>query len=110
MTVNGEVVIESPIASSMGARVSVTGPARALYLIIGDSTALDSLVKRAGGEVVLRLNGGKMLAVLSFGGYLALRANHQISHIGPVSVDVNRLAKLSQLLAGANGPGPGNRG
>ncbi|MDD5703261.1 MAG: hypothetical protein PHU23_14585, partial [Dehalococcoidales bacterium] len=81
MTVKNEVIVESSIASSMGARVSVTGPGCGMYLVIGRGNSLESLVKEAGGEVVLRLNGRKMLAPLRFVGYLALRNNDKISHI-----------------------------
>lgn len=94
-----EVAIKSPIASAMGAKISVTGPARSLYLAIGRGASLESLVKTAGGEVVLRLNGGKMLATLPFGGYLSLRSNYEIAHIGPVTVDIKRLTKLAEMLA-----------
>ena len=109
MTVN-EVVVKSPIAVAMGARISVTGPGRGIYLVTGRSVSLESLVKTAGGQVVLRLNGGKMLATLPFVGYLSLRGNYQISHIGPVTVDIKRLAKLSEMLAKAKLPGPNNAG
>ena len=39
MVVN-EVVVKSPIAVAMGARVSVTGPGRGMYLITGRSSSL----------------------------------------------------------------------
>ena len=110
MTVDKEVVVETSIASAMGARISIKGPGRGMYLIIGSGISLESLVKTAGGEVVLRLNGGKMLVTLPFTGYLALRGNHQVSHIGPVSVDVKRLARLSEMLAKAKIVIPGNTG
>lgn len=103
MAVN-EVVVRSAIASAMGARISVTGPARGVYLVIGRGTSPGSLIKTAGGEVVLRLNGGKMLATLPFAGYLSLRGNCEISHIGPVTVDIKRLAKLAEMLAKSRQP------
>ena len=109
MAVN-EVSVRSPIAVAMGAKITITGPGRGMYLVTGRSVSLESLVRPAGGEVVLRLNGGKMLATLPFAGYLSLRGDYRISHIGPVSVDVKRLAKLAQILAKANGPKPGNTG
>ncbi|MDD5700714.1 MAG: hypothetical protein PHU23_01585, partial [Dehalococcoidales bacterium] len=87
--------------------VSVTGPGCGMYLVIGRGNSLESLVKEAGGEVVLRLNGRKMLATLPFVVYLALRNNYQISHIGPVSVDIKRLAGLSEILAKNKSPVPG---
>jgi len=109
MTVN-EVVIKSSMASAMGAQITVTGPGCGMYLVTGRDMSLESLVRTAGGEVVLRLNGGKMLATLPFAWYLSLRDNYQISHIGPVTVDLKRLAKLAEMLAKANSPRPGNAG
>jgi hypothetical protein len=94
----------------MGARISVVGPARGMYLITGRSPSLERLVKTAGGQVVLRLNGGIMLATLTFPGYLSLKSNREISRIGPVTVDLKRLAKLTEMLAKANIPKPGGTG
>jgi hypothetical protein len=109
MVVN-EVAVKSPIVSAMGARISVTGPGRGMYLVIGRSTSLESLVKPTGGEIVLRLNGRKMLVTLPFAGYLSLRGNYQISHIGPVTVDIKRLAKVAEMLAKTSSPEPGGAG
>lgn len=105
-----EVSVKSSIASAMGARISVTGPGRGMYLVTGDGTSLESLVKKLGGEIVLRFNGGKMLATLPFTSYLALKGNSRVSHIGPVSVDVKRLAKMSEMLAKAIKPKANNNG
>jgi len=99
-----EVVVKSSIATAMGARLSVTGPVRGMYLVIGHDESIESLVKAAGGEVVLRLNGPKMLVTLPFAGYLMLRGRREISHIGPVSVDLKRLASVAQALSKTAGP------
>lgn len=102
--------IKSPMAEAMGAKIKITGPARGMYLIIGDGDFLDSDVKGAGGEIAIRFNGSKMLAALPFAGYLALKSQRRISHIGPVTVDLKRLAQVANTLAkasnnGSNGPG-----
>ena len=109
MAVN-DVVVKSSITAAMGAKVSITGPRQGMYLVIGRSMALESLVKITGGEVVLRLNGRKMLVTLPFAGYLSLRSNYQISHIGPVAVDIKRLANLAEMLAKTSSPKPGDAG
>jgi hypothetical protein len=109
MTAN-EVIVKSPIASAMGATVSVTGPGRSMYLVIGRSVPLDPIVKTAGGKVVIRFNGQKMLVTLPFSGYLSLRSSHQISQIGPVTVDTKKLARVAEMLAPKSGPGPGAAG
>ena len=109
MVVN-DVVVKSSITAAMGARVSITGPGLGMYLVIGRSLTLESLVKITGGEIVLRLNGRKMLVTLPFAGYLSLRGNHQVSQIGPVTVDVKRLAKLAEMLAKTSSPKPDGAG
>jgi hypothetical protein len=101
-----EAAVKSSIATAMGAKISITGPGRCMYLVIGRSFSPDSLVKTAGGQIVLKINGNKMLVILSFDGYLSLRCNYQISHIGPVNVDIKRLAKVTEMLAKANGTKP----
>jgi hypothetical protein len=40
-----------------------------------------------------------MLATLPFTGYLSLKSSREISHIGPVTVDVNRLNKVAEMLS-----------
>ena len=90
--------IKSPAAKQMGARISVTGPGSGLYLVVGDAT-LEKLVRNAGGETVLSLGTSKLLAKLSFAGYLALRNSREISRIGPVTVDMARLSETARSLA-----------
>ena len=109
MAVN-EVVVKSSIASAMGAKISITGPERGMYLVIGHGIPLESLVETAGGKVVLRLNGQKMLVTLPFTGYLSLRGNYQTSQIGPVTVDVKRLAKVAEMLTKTSISEPGGTG
>ena len=98
MAIN-EVAVKSSMASAMGARITITGPSRGMYLVIGYGAPLDSLVKSAGGEVALRFNGQKMLITLPFPGYLSLRSNRAISHIGPITVDVKRLTNVAEMLS-----------
>lgn len=93
-----EVIIKSPIALAMGAKVSLVGPGYGTYLIIGRGILVDSLVNTAGGKVLMRLNGQKLIATLPFTGFLFLRGNYQISHIGPISIDTRKLAKLAEIL------------
>lgn len=94
-----ETEVKSSMASAMGASIKITGPAKGMYLIIGCGSPMDSFVKAVGGEIALRFNGRKMLATLPFSGYLSLKTNHEISHIGPVTVDVNRLNKVAEMLS-----------
>jgi len=109
MAVN-QVAVRSPIAAAMGASISITGPERGTYLVIGRGDSVESPVMSAGGEVVLRLNGRKMLVTLPFSGYLLLKGNYQVSHIGPVTIDTKRLAKLAETMAKARSPVTDNAG
>jgi hypothetical protein len=98
----------SAIAAAMGAKIDIAGPPRGMYLIISDGLQPDLLAERAGGTTVMRLNGCKLLAVLPFDAYLALKQDPGIAHIGPVTVDIQRLTKIAQLLAGSGTVVPGN--
>ena len=66
---------------------------------------MDRAIKESCGEVALRLNGHRMLVTLSFSGYLTLRRTRNISHIGPVSVDMKRLSQTARMLTKAK-PAP----
>ena len=94
----------SPLAASLGAKISVAVPGRGMYLIKGHGTSPDALLKSMDGEVVLRLSGFKMLATLPFTSFLALQNNRNIASIGPVTVDVNRLSQLIESLKKAESP------
>jgi len=94
-----EVTVNNDIAAAMGAKIELAGPARGMYLIIGTDLLPDKTVDTAGGEIVLRLKGNKILATLPFAGYLYLRDDDRISHIGPVSVDIKRLTSVAEMLA-----------
>ena len=97
MAVN-EVIVNNPVVDAMGARISLSGPGRSMYLIICHGSLLVSLVKAYYGEIVLALNGSKMLATLPFTGYLGLRNDSRIAHIGPVNIDLQRLTKVARML------------
>ena len=96
--ISNEAAGKTSMASAMGASVNISGPENGTYLVMGESSSLESIVISAGGQVVLRLNGRKILAVLPFTGYSALRGNRYISHIGPVTIDIERLNNLTKTL------------
>ncbi len=98
----------SSFSSSMGAKISVSGPPNGMYLVIGTTGLPETLAERGGGKTVMRLNGRKMLMVLPFAGYLALKKEAGISHIGPVTVDMRRLARIAKMLASASSTGSGD--
>jgi hypothetical protein len=97
------LAVNSPMATAMGASIKVTAPGRGMYLISGAGASLELVAKQVGCHVVLRLGAGKILATLPFAGYLALRNSRLITHIGPVSVDMQRLSRIVELIANSNG-------
>jgi len=98
----------SPIASALGAEVSVASPGPGMYLVSGRGVSPEAMVKSMNGEVVLRLSSQKLLATLPFTGYLRLRGNRDIASIGPVTVDINRLSEVAEILVKTTNPGAGN--
>ena len=75
-------------------------------LVIGNSPIV-SLVNRAGGQIVMRFTEDKLLAILSYEGFLALNQESMISRIGPVHLDMERFKKLSQDFSKSVVPSPG---
>ena len=97
----------SPIASALGAKVSVASPGRGMYLVSGRGVSPEAMVRSMNGEVVLRLSSRKLLATLPFTGYLRLHGNRDIASIGPVTVDINRLSEVAETLVKTTNPGSG---
>ena len=96
----------SQTAVEMGAKISVSGPPQGLYLVIG-SGPIVSLVNRVGGQIAMRFTADKLLAILSYDGFLALKRESMILRVGPVNLDMERFKKLSQGLSKSVVPSPG---
>jgi hypothetical protein len=96
------IAVSTPVTEAMGARISLAGPPRGMYLVIGRETLPLASIQATGGQVVLVLNGRKLLASLPFPGYLALRGDPYIAHIGPVTIDLKRLTQVAGMLAAAS--------
>ncbi|MBF8265665.1 MAG: hypothetical protein HW384_1529 [Dehalococcoidia bacterium] len=96
----------SSMAGVLGATVKIAHPQQGMFLVIGNGVSPETMVKDQGGKVVLPLSGFKLLAVLPFAGYIALRSNRSIQAIGPVTVDTSRLSKLVELLAKTRATSP----
>lgn len=104
-SVSSAGTIRTSFASTMGAKISISGPPRGMYLIIGAETLPDGLAEQSGGKTVLRLNGRKLLAVLPFEGYLSLKQDRRTAHIGPVTVDMKRLTTIAGMLGSSRPAG-----
>ncbi|WP_372796855.1 hypothetical protein [Pontiella sp.] len=88
----------------MGAKITVAGPSKGLYLVIGRAGMIERLVSSAGGSIAMRFAGGKILAALPFEGFMSLKANPDITRIGPVSLDMKRLENLTRGMTAPPGP------
>ncbi|MFZ6749569.1 hypothetical protein [Undibacterium sp. Ren11W] len=83
------------IAQRFGAKVSLALSGRGMFLIVvKDPARLDNLVKSVGGSIVARFNANRALVVMTLPSYLGLRASIEVSFIGPVNVDQQRLAAV----------------
>ncbi|QBG46689.1 hypothetical protein EGM51_04480 [Verrucomicrobia bacterium S94] len=88
----------SKFSDAMGAEISMAGPASGMYLMIGKNILPKGLPEKIGGKTVMQLSSNKLLALLPFETYLALKNDIGISHIGPVNVDTERLSRMAQML------------
>lgn len=83
------------IAQRYGAKVSLSLAGRGMFLIVVKNHAsLDHLIKSVGGSLIARLNAHRALVVMTLPSYLGLRASSEVSFIGPVNVDQQRLAAV----------------
>ena len=99
----------SKTAEAMGAKMNIKGPPQALYLVIGNGV-VDPLITQAGGQITMRFSGDKLLAVLSYEGFIRLKSDFNILRIGPVNLDMERLKRLSESLSKATVSQPGSAG
>jgi hypothetical protein len=98
---------ESAAARAFGATVAVTTPEQGLCLVIGREGGVDTAVSTAGGQVVARLAGGRLLALMTWSGLRALWRHPDVRVAGPVSVDPQRFERFCALI-GADGDGDGD--
>ena len=96
----------SATAEAMGAKISIKGPPRAMYLVVGNDKT-DVLVAHAGGQITLRCTADKVLAVLTYEGYLSLNRDSRIFRIGPVNLDMERLKRFSRSFSQTVAPTSG---
>jgi hypothetical protein len=106
MSLTSTDIGQSDMSAAMGAKLRVVGPSQGLYLVIARTAQLEAMIPKAGGKIAMRLTNGKLLAVLPFEGYLALKSDSRIVRIGPVNLDMQRLTAMTKNLAGAVVPKP----
>jgi len=91
----GNVIHERGI---MGAEISITGPEKGMYLVIGGSVSPEKLIRQNEGEIIMKLSSRAALAMLLFSRYLILKKHPCIKKIGPVTVNVERFNKAVEML------------
>ena len=85
------------MADAMGAKVQMKTPSHSLYFISGN-TSVDRLVQQVNGHVHFRISPTKLIALLSFDSFMTLSNTPQITRIGPVNIDMERLQKFAKSL------------
>lgn len=84
---------------SFGATVTVQRNSRGLYLIIGRDASTATIVRSAGGDVVMRLPDGlRVLAVLSRTSVDVVRRHAAIDLVGGVTIDPGQFNRFAALV------------
>ncbi|HET97354.1 MAG TPA: hypothetical protein ENN98_01360 [Desulfurivibrio alkaliphilus] len=97
----------SAFANRFGAKVSLAGAGEGLFLVIARLSDPAPRVRARDGQVVMRLNGTKVLARMALKQALALLKDPGISKVGGVQLDMERYQKfLAAQVAGGPPPGP----
>lgn len=89
----------SATADAFGARVSLPIEGRLLFFVVGHDGPPDAAVQRAGGVIVARLADPRhALALAPLTSHAALRADRELNHAGPVSIDPVRFGQFAALI------------
>jgi hypothetical protein len=97
----------SAFANRFGAKVSFGDSGEGLFLVIARLSDPAPRVRARDGQVIMRLNGTKVLARMALKQALTLLKEPGISKVGGVHLDVERYQKfLAAQGAGATPPGP----
>ncbi len=82
----------------MGAKISIEGPERSIYLLTCNAVTPESLIRENGGEIVMKLTSRDFLVTLPFSGFIRLKNNPLIVKIGPVTVDTAKFEQALKML------------
>lgn len=100
---------ESDMSRRFGATIRMDMVSQGLYLVIGRKNLPADLLRRQHVQVLLKLTGDKLLALLPMSSYLVLRNHPDIKFIGPVDLDKNRFNHFLGLISSNPNGAPGNR-
>ena len=88
------------------AEVGVTVAETGLYLVAAHAEgvgAMNRALLDVGAQMVAGMSNHKVLAVMTFSGFQALRAHSAVRLIGPVALDAERFTHFQSLIdAGAD--------
>lgn len=86
--------MQTELYKRFGAKVSFADTGESLFLIIASTGDPEPKVRAYKGQVVMRLNGTKLLARMGLNKALALLKEPGISKVGGVHLDVQRYKKF----------------
>jgi hypothetical protein len=90
---------------AFGADVRLTAADVGLYLVVSsgsepdDHRAMNAGLRAAGAAVAARISPSKVLAVMPYHSFEALRADRAIGLVGPVHLDPARFALFERAVA-----------
>lgn len=87
----------SSMSEAFGADVQIGADAPGLCLVVGREGDPAVAIAAAGGRVVTRLPGSRVLAMLTWHALAALRADPSIALAGAVSIDPERFARFCAI-------------
>jgi hypothetical protein len=94
----------SAFANRFGAKVSLAGASEGLFLVIARLSDPAPRVRALGGQVVMRLNGTKVMARMELNQALALLKEPGIDKVGGIHLDVERYHKFLAAQGGGEAP------
>jgi hypothetical protein len=87
----------SSMSEAFGANVQIGADAPGLCLVVGREGDPAVAIAAAGGRVVTQLPGSRVLAMLTWHGLVALRADRSIAVAGAVTIDPERFAHFCAI-------------
>jgi hypothetical protein len=88
------------IADVFGAKIKITMPDQALYLVIGHGDTPAPLILARNGQIIFRVpQRPALLALLPIPAYFELKQHRSIAHIGAISVDSERFNHFLEMLS-----------
>jgi hypothetical protein len=88
----------SDISRNFGATIRVNMASQGLYLVIGRTNLPVDLLRTQRVQVLLKLTGNKLLALMPIASFHGLRSHPDIEFVGPVVLDMQRFNHFLGLI------------